>query len=93
VIAVAEEVAAQFGWSLRHDDPYRGGYTTAQYGHPSQGIHAIQIELSRGRYLDEQRLTLLPHWVQTRQLCSELVLHLSRLSAASLTATSAKTPG
>jgi N-formylglutamate deformylase len=93
VLAATEQVAGRFGWSLRHDDPYRGGYTTAQYGHPPQGIHAIQIELSRGRYLDEQRLTLLPNWVEAQHVCSELILQLSRLSAASLGAGSAKTPG
>jgi len=44
------------GFSVRHDDPYRGGYSTARYGKPDSGIHAIQIELSRALYLDEPTL-------------------------------------
>lgn len=54
-----EEVDRHFrdaGYSVRHDDPYRGGYTTGHYGRPRDGVHAIQIELSRALYLDEATL-------------------------------------
>lgn len=44
------------GYSVRHDDPYRGGYTTGHYGRPAEGVHAIQIELNRALYLDEHSL-------------------------------------
>jgi N-formylglutamate deformylase len=43
----------QAGLTVRHDDPYRGGYTTAHYGRPAEGIHAIQLELNRGLYVHE----------------------------------------
>jgi N-formylglutamate deformylase len=51
-----DAVAAHFrdaGLSVRHDEPYRGGYTTGYYGRPSEGWHAVQIELNRGLYVDE----------------------------------------
>ncbi len=41
------------GLSVRHDDPYRGGYTTAHYGRPHEGWHVVQIELNRGLYVNE----------------------------------------
>ncbi len=41
------------GLSVRHDEPYRGGWTTGSYGQPSQDVHAIQIELNRALYVDE----------------------------------------
>jgi N-formylglutamate amidohydrolase len=47
-----------FGFSIRHDDPYRGGYSTAHYGQPAQGVHAIQIEIARRRYMDESTLRI-----------------------------------
>jgi N-formylglutamate amidohydrolase len=37
--------------------PYAGGYTTRRYGRPRRGIHALQIEINRGLYMDEQRIT------------------------------------
>ncbi|MFO0714871.1 MAG: N-formylglutamate amidohydrolase [Sandaracinus sp.] len=42
------------GLTVRHDDPYKGGYTTQKFGRPRDGIHAVQIELSRALYVDER---------------------------------------
>lgn len=76
-----EEVAANFGWTLRHDDPYRGGFSTAHYGKPASGVHAIQIELARRLYMDEQSLAKTPHgFAQTQRFCNELVRRLGQLS-------------
>ncbi|MBX3275385.1 MAG: N-formylglutamate amidohydrolase [Sandaracinaceae bacterium] len=41
------------GLTVRHDDPYRGGWTTGNYGRPDAGWHAIQLELNRALYVDE----------------------------------------
>jgi N-formylglutamate amidohydrolase len=41
------------GLSVKHDDPYRGGWSTQRYGQPSRGVHAIQIEINRALYADE----------------------------------------
>lgn len=42
------------GLTVRHDDPYRGGWSTQHYGRPAEGWHAIQIEINRALYVDEQ---------------------------------------
>jgi N-formylglutamate deformylase len=63
---------------VRHDDPYRGGATTAHVGaDPPQGFHAIQIEVNRSLYLDEAALRLKPDataWL--RGLCAGLIPRL-----------------
>ncbi len=54
---VIDLVGAHFrdaGLSVRHDDPYRGGWTTATYGRPDVGWHAIQLEINRALYVDEE---------------------------------------
>lgn len=48
------------GWSVRHDDPYRGGFATVHYGKPARGVHAVQIEIARRRYMDEGSLRIDP---------------------------------
>lgn len=53
VIDAVERHFRAAGLTVRHDDPYRGGYTTGLYGRPEHGIHAIQIELNRALYVDE----------------------------------------
>ncbi|HJL15304.1 MAG TPA: N-formylglutamate amidohydrolase [Sandaracinaceae bacterium LLY-WYZ-13_1] len=53
---VIECVDAHFrdaGLSVRHDDPYRGGWSTSHYGRPDEHWHAVQIELNRALYVDE----------------------------------------
>lgn len=36
---------------------FKGGYITRHFGQPQQGIHAIQLELSQGTYLNNQQAT------------------------------------
>ncbi len=40
------------GWRVALNRPYAGGYATRLWGRPDEGYHALQIEISRGRYLD-----------------------------------------
>ncbi|MEC7290499.1 MAG: N-formylglutamate amidohydrolase, partial [Pseudomonadota bacterium] len=36
--------------------PYAGGYTTRRYGRPRRGIHALQIEINRSLYMNEDQI-------------------------------------
>jgi len=68
------------GLTVRHDDPYRGGWSTGHYGRPSEGWHAIQIELNRALYLDEKTgEPLRGSFDRLQQLFRELVHELGRL--------------
>ncbi|WP_374276131.1 N-formylglutamate amidohydrolase [Brevundimonas sp.] len=40
------------GWRVALNRPYAGGYATRLWGRPDEGVEALQIEISRGRYLD-----------------------------------------
>jgi N-formylglutamate amidohydrolase len=54
VLDVLDAIFRSEGLTVRHDDPYRGGYTTQKYGRPREGVHAVQIELNRALYVDEK---------------------------------------
>ena len=56
VVGLIERTLRADGFRVRRNDPYAGGYTTRQYGEPRRGVHAVQIELARGLYMDEQRI-------------------------------------
>ncbi len=45
------------GYRVARNAPYAGGYTTEHYGRPARRTHALQIEINRGLYLDEAKLT------------------------------------
>jgi len=50
------------GWRVALNQPYPGGWTTQVCGRPADGLHAVQIELSRALYLDEATLEPGPGW-------------------------------
>ncbi|MDG5747284.1 N-formylglutamate amidohydrolase [Qipengyuania sp. XHP0207] len=55
--ALADSVMAHLrtkGRTVSHNRPYSGGYVLERYGQPRRGIHAIQLELCRGMYLDSR---------------------------------------
>ncbi len=54
VMDTARAFLRQAGYSVAHNMPYAGGYTTKKYGRPDDGLHALQIEINRALYMDEE---------------------------------------
>ncbi len=44
------------GYTVAHNKPYAGGFITEHYGRPARGLHALQIEINRGLYMNELTL-------------------------------------
>ena len=44
------------GYHVQRNKPYAGGFITEHYGNPGAGFHALQIEINRALYMDEQNL-------------------------------------
>ena len=42
------------GFQVALNWPYQGGRIVQTYGHPSQGQHALQVEINRNLYMDEE---------------------------------------
>lgn len=57
-IYIAETKAAfeRAGFKVARNAPFAGGYITQRYGKPSNGLHAIQIEIDRALYLDQDKV-------------------------------------
>jgi N-formylglutamate deformylase len=53
LIGQTQKILSGLGFSVARNAPYAGGYTTHLYGRPHEGVHAIQVEVSRALYLDE----------------------------------------
>jgi len=56
--------------------PYAGGYTTQFHGRPSAGVHALQIEVNRMLYLDEERIEPSPRFEGVRARLSHALAEL-----------------
>ena len=50
----AISVMVGMGYEVAHNKPYAGGFITEHYGRPAIGVHALQIEVNRGLYMNER---------------------------------------
>jgi N-formylglutamate deformylase len=67
VTRAAERAFVGQGFSLARNAPYAGGHTIHVYGRPGESVHALQIEINRGLYLDEERVERGPRFAQMRR--------------------------
>ncbi len=63
-LEIVSEAYRHAGFSIAYNWPYYGGRVTETYGHPEKGQEAIQVELNRALYMDEE----------TKQLRQELLV-------------------
>ncbi len=80
----AESVLRGQGLHVARNDPYAGGYTTENYGRPRDGVHALQIEINRGLYMDESRLVRLPGFGRVASAMTALIRALGDLDLGAL---------
>jgi len=57
LINFVESHLKELGLIVRRNHPYAGGYTTRHYGAPEMDVHALQIEVNRAIYMDEDTIT------------------------------------
>lgn len=60
VIDQAENTLRRLGFAVTRNTPYSGGFVTQHYGRPQEGLHALQIEINRGLYMDETTIAPSP---------------------------------
>jgi len=51
-----ERALSMQGFAVVRNNPYAGGYSTEHYGRPALGLHALQIEINRALYMDEDHI-------------------------------------
>ncbi len=62
-----EQAFATSGFETARNAPYAGGYTTHFYARRATGVHALQIEVNRALYLDEERVERTSHFAEVRE--------------------------
>jgi N-formylglutamate amidohydrolase len=56
VVEGVETRLRALGYHVQRNRPYAGGFITEHFGRPAAGWHAVQVEISRGLYMDEATL-------------------------------------
>lgn len=75
----AQTILSDLGYRVTRNDPYAGGFCTSHYGRPHRGLHALQIEIKRSLYMDEQTLARTPGFDRLRRHLGDLVTGLLTL--------------
>lgn len=78
VVAMTQAAFERAGFVVARNAPFAGGYITQRYGRPQRGIHAVQIEIDRGLYLDQARIEPGPDFEVVRALIGGVVASLAR---------------
>jgi N-formylglutamate amidohydrolase len=84
VMAAAEAAFVAAGFSVGRNVPFAGAYAAQRYGRPQAGWHAVQVEIRRALYMDEE--TVRPHdgFVPLRARLSGVIATLARLGGAAV---------
>ncbi|MCP4383261.1 MAG: N-formylglutamate amidohydrolase [Hyphomicrobiales bacterium] len=74
---LATELLSRLGYSVARNKPYAGGHITETYGRPGFGVHALQIEINRGLYVNERTLERTAGFQRVREDLSVFVSELA----------------
>lgn len=56
IVDMVEHKLTGMGYSVSRNRPYAGGFITQTYGRPIRAMHAVQLEINRSLYIDEDDL-------------------------------------
>lgn len=76
----AHRLLEREGFLVRRNDPYAGGYVTRNYGRPRQGVHVLQVEISRALYMRQRTYEKLDAFAQIRAVVTRLIGELAQLA-------------
>ncbi|MGZ5937631.1 MAG: N-formylglutamate amidohydrolase [Rhizomicrobium sp.] len=76
VTRTAEIAFEKQGFSHARNAPYAGGYTTLLHGRRDRDVHALQVEINRGLYLDEERIERGPRYEQIQHRLTAAIRQL-----------------
>lgn len=75
-----ETLQQHWSGSVWHNTPFKGGYLTRSFGQPARGRHALQLEMSKDLYMDEDKTVYTP--ARANQVREALQATLSALCDA-----------
>lgn len=75
----AHDVLREMGYNVALNDPYKGQEIVRRYGQPKQGRHALQLEINRRLYMNEQTLEKTAGFVRLQRDLMKFFAELIRM--------------
>lgn len=57
IIEIALDNLGRGKYGVNHNSPFKGGYITRFFGKPEKNVHALQLEMSKTNYMNDDELT------------------------------------
>ena len=83
VVDLVEAAFASAGFKVARNTPFAGAYVTQTYGRPSRQQHAIQIEIDRSIYMDEETLTPNANFNDVKQALTAVIADVCEMRRGS----------
>ncbi len=77
----ALDILSDYGFTAVRNKPYAGGFITEHYGRPARGLHALQIEINRALYCDEQALEKRADFAMLAGVLSRFIEQMAQVAA------------
>lgn len=84
ITAIIEDAFRSAGLKVVRNAPFAGAYIAQHYGRPFLRRHVVQIEISRGLYLDEKNIQPLPEFDTACATISRAMAQITRHFTQSL---------
>lgn len=83
VVDRIEEAFVNAGLVVTRNTPFAGAYITQRYGRPSRNRHAVQIEIDRALYMNEQLIRPNGHFEAFRALLDGVIADIAAIGRPS----------
>jgi len=81
IVDQIEAAFASAGLNVARNAPFAGAYVTQTYGRPGRYQHAIQIEIDRALYMDEERIAPNANFDAFCEILDDVVAEISGIGA------------
>jgi len=76
IVDRVEAAFADAGFKVARNTPFAGAYVTQTYGRPARNQHAIQIEIDRAIYMNEETLTKSASFADVKRAVTEVLVEV-----------------
>jgi N-formylglutamate amidohydrolase len=87
LVDAAAEILRGLGYQVARNKPYAGGFITEHYGRPARGLHALQIEVNRALYMNEDTYERVPGFDRLARDLDRFAAEITALAAAGFLST------
>ncbi|WP_298968322.1 N-formylglutamate amidohydrolase [uncultured Roseobacter sp.] len=79
VVDRVEAAFAAAGFAVSRNAPFAGAYVAQAYGRPTRGQHAVQVEIDRAIYMDEQSIKPSAHFADVQRTLRGVIAQIAQI--------------